>query len=295
MRRRLFHRHPEPSARAVRDEWLRWLELGGARPATVKGYRGTTDRLLNRYPELALPDLTDEHILGIIEEANPRSRQSRRSAFANFFGWAYRSKRIERNPMHFVPAYKQLPQEPVEVFTEAECAVLCALPEPDGTLMALLLGSGLRKSEACNISVRRVDLENAELHVVEGAKGGHSRIVPLEHRLVSRLAGYFLTEGLNPDEYLWYTHPGGQKERRHHRPLVGGSMHSWWVRSIESSGVPYRNLHVTRHTYATQWRRRGLVMDDVGILLGHRDIKTTKRVYDHTTIYDVRKRMEELP
>lgn len=286
---------PQATARQVRDEWLQWLELGGARPATIKGYRWTTDRLLDRYPELTFEQFTDEHILGIIEESNPASRQARRSAFANWFGWGYRAKRLKHNPMHHVPTYKQPDQQPVDVFTETECAVLCALPEPDGTLMALLLGSGLRKSEASNLSVRRVDLENGELHVVEGAKGGHSRIVPLEHRLVSRLAGYFITEGLNPEDFLWYTHPGGQKERRHHRALVGGSMHSWWVRCVEASGIPYRNLHVTRHTYATQWRRRGLVMDDVGVLLGHRDIKTTKRVYDHTTIYDVRKRMEELP
>lgn len=292
---RFFRRKPVATARQERDEWLAWLELGGARPATIKGYRWTTDRLLDRYPELSFEQFTDEHILGIIEEANPRSRQSRRSAFANFFGWAYRSKRLKFNPMHHVPVYKQLPQQTVEVFTEAECAALRALPSPDGTLMALLLGSGLRKSEAANLAVRRVDLENAELHVIEGAKGGHSRIVPLEHRLVSLLAGYFLTEGLNDDDFLWYTHPGGQRERSHRRPLVAGSMHSWWVRCIEASGVPYRNLHVTRHTYATNWRRRGLVMDDVGVLLGHRDIKTTKRVYDHTTIYDVRKRMEELP
>lgn len=292
---RFWRRKPTATARQERDEWLAWLELGGARPATIKGYRGTTDRLLNRWPELRFAEFTDEHILGVIEEANPRSRQSRRSAFANWFGWGKRSKRLEHNPMHHVPVYKQLPQEPVEVFTEAECAILCALPEPDGTLMALLLGSGLRKSEAANLSVRRVDLENAELHVVEGAKGGHARIVPLEHRLVSSLAGYILTEGLNPDDFLWYTHPGGQKERSHRRALVGGSMHNWWVRCVEASGIPYRNLHVTRHTYATNWRRRGLVMDDVGILLGHRDIKTTKRVYDHTTIYDVRKRMEQLP
>lgn len=47
-------------------------------------------------------------------------------------------------------------------------------------------------------------------------------------------------------------------------------------------------------TYATEWRRRGLVLDDVGTLLGHADLKTTRRVYDHTTIYDVRKRMEAL-
>lgn len=292
--RRFWQRKPVPSARQERDEWLQWLELGGARPATIKGYQWTTDRLLDRYPELALAEFTDEHILGIIEESNPRSRQSRRSAFANFFGWAYRSKRITFNPMHHVPAYKQLPQEPVEVFSEAECAVLCALPEPDGTLMALLLGSGLRKSEAANLTVRRVDLDNAELHVVEGAKGGHSRIVPLERRLVSRLAGFFITEGLDPDQYLWYTHPGGQKQRRHDRPLVGGSMHSWWVRCMEASGLPYRNLHCTRHSYATHWRRRGLHMDDVGTLLGHADLRTTQRVYVHTRAIDVKRRMEAL-
>lgn len=292
---RLFHRHEAvPTGRQERDEWLQWLELGGARPATIKGYRWTTDRLLDRYPELSFAEFTDEHILGIIEESNPASRQARRSAFANWFGWGYRAKRIEHNPMHHVPTFKQPAQEPVDVFTEAECAVLRALPEPDGTLMALLLGSGLRKSEACNLTVRRVDLENAELHVVEGAKGGHSRIVPLEHRLISRLAGYFLTEGLNADDYLWYCHPGGRKERRHDRPIVGGSFHSWWVRSITAAGVSYRKPHTTRHTYATQWRRRGLHMDDVGFLLGHADLKTTHRVYVHTKIADVRRRMEAL-
>lgn len=290
-----FRRRPQATARQERDEWLQWLELGGARPATVKGYRWTTDRLLDRWPELAFGEFTDEHILGVIEESRPASRQSRRSAFANFFGWGFRAKRITWNPMLHVPVYKQPPQEPVEVFTAVERALLCALPEPDGTLIALLLGSGLRKSEAANLTVRRVDLDSAELHVVEGAKGGRSRIVPLEHRLVSRLAGYFLTEGLNENDYLWYTHPGGQKQRAHARALVSGSMHSWWVRCITESGVPYRKLHATRHSFATEWRRRGLAMDDVGFLLGHADLRTTSRVYVHTKLHDVRKRMEVLP
>ena len=41
----LRRREPQASARQDRDEWLQWLELGGARPATVKGYRWTTNRL----------------------------------------------------------------------------------------------------------------------------------------------------------------------------------------------------------------------------------------------------------
>jgi integrase len=104
----------------------------------------------------------------------------------------------------------------------------------------------------------------------------------------------FLLEGLDDPDFLWYCRPGGQVERRHDRPLVGASMHAWWKRCIQASGVEYRKLHTTRHTYATEWRRRGLMLDDVQFLLGHADIKTTNRVYVHTTIHDIRRRMEEL-
>jgi hypothetical protein len=42
--------HGEPSARAVRDEWLEWLRLSAFSPLTVKGYRLTSDKLLERWP-----------------------------------------------------------------------------------------------------------------------------------------------------------------------------------------------------------------------------------------------------
>lgn len=286
---------PEPTARAARDDWLEWLRLSGFAELTIKGYRLTTDRLLNRWPELKLSDFTEEHILGVIEEAKPASRQARRSAFQSLFRWAFFTKRIDFNPMHHVPTYKPGPQAPIEVFTDAECEILCSLPEPDGTLMAVLLGSGLRKAEARNLSVKRIDLDNAELHVVEGAKGGSFGVVPIEARLVARLRDYFELEGLSGDDFLWYSHPGGQERRRHDRPLVDASMHMWWKRCVEASEIPYRKLHTTRHTYATNWRRRGLAMDDVGFLLRHADYRTTQRVYVHTKAVDIRKRMQELP
>jgi integrase len=206
--------------------------------------------------ELSLSEFTDEHIVGMIDAVKPASRQARRSCFQNLFGWAYRTKRIPFNPMVHVPTLKTQPHAPVEVFTDAECKILCSLPEPDGTLMALLLGTGLRKAEARNLRVKRVDLENAELHVVEGAKNSVAGVVPMEHKLVTRLAEYFLLEGLNDDDFLWYCRPGGH-ETSSRSPLVDASMHGWWKRAVEASGIPYRNMHVTRHTYATEWRRRG--------------------------------------
>jgi integrase len=291
---RLRPRKPVPTAREEADAWLAWLKLDGMADSTIEGYRAMAYRFLDRWPDLALAEFTDEHILGFIEEANPASRQQQRGCFSNLFGWAYRTRRIPVNPMHHVQTYKQTKRDPIDVFTEAECKILCALPGPDGTLMDLMLGSGMRKSEARNLSVRRVDLEHAELHIVEGAKGSSAGVVPLEHRLVQRLAEYFLLEGLNETDFLWYSHPGGSKDRRHDRPLSNGALHLWWTRCVEQAGVPYRNLHVTRHTYATNWRRRGLQIDDVGDLLRHADPRTTKRVYTHFKAIDLRQKIDAL-
>lgn len=294
MRLRFWQKPVEPTASEQRDTWLEWLKLDGRSESTITGYRQITDRFLKRWPELLMSEMTDDIITGFIEEANPASRQQRRGAFSNWFGYAARTKRIPRNPMQFVPTYRQVPQEPVECFTDAEIAVLEALPEPDGTLVSLLLGSGIRKAEARNLRVSSVDFDNDELHIVQGAKGGSSGVIPLSHSLARRLADYIEAERLGPDDFFWYCHPGGTPTRRHDRALSDGAMHKWWNRVIADAGIPYRKLHTTRHTNATVWRRRGLPIDDVSDVLRHADPRTTRRVYVHLKAIDIRRRMEEV-
>ena len=285
---------PPASARAERDIWLEWLRLSGLSERTVYGYQRSTDRFLERWGELAFAEITDEMIQGFIEEAKPASRQQRRSPFANWFAWGYRTKRIPHNPMHHVPAYKVPVRPTINVFTEEECRQLCALPEPDGTLLALLLGTGLRKQEATMLTVKRIDLKHGELRVIEGAKGGHHRIVPLSTALLGRLERHILRNDLEETDYLWPIRPGGGSRVIFDRPITGSSFHKWFGDCLFHARVPYRKPHTTRHTYATAWRRQGLTMDDVAVLLGHADLKTTKQVYDHTNVWDVRRRMEAL-
>ena len=138
---RLFRRQQTVplSARAIRDEWLQWMLLGRLSPRTVNGYRLTTERLLKRYPELGFDEFTDEHIQGIIEESRPASRQTARAPFTNWFAWRYKTRLIPRNPMHHVDTYKQPAPPRPDVFSDVERKILCALPEPNGTLIALLL------------------------------------------------------------------------------------------------------------------------------------------------------------
>lgn len=280
------------SALEHRDEWLEWMRLSGRAKSTMDGYRQVTTRFLALHPGVRFSEFTDDQILGFIEMANPASRQQIRGCMANWFSWGFRVKRLKVDVIRYVPKFKQPPQKRPEVFTDAEHAALCALPEPDGTLMDLLLNTGMRKGEARNLTVRRIDFEHGELNIVEGAKGGSYGVVPIEHELSVRLAEFITAEELGPDDYLWYCHPGGTSVRRHDRAIADGAFHSWWVRSIAASGVAYRNPHVTRHSFATAWRRLGLSLEDTSFLLRHADFKTTKRVYDHTRVYDVRKRQQ---
>jgi integrase len=291
MRLRFWKKPKVTSLRQHRDDWLTWAEVTLS-PRTIEGYRRITDRFLDRWDDLTINDVTDVQLVPFIEEANPASRQQRRGAFANWFKWAYLGRRVTKNPMAHVPTYKQPQQEPVRCFTEAEVKTLIELPEPDGTLMAILFGSGIRKSEASHLTPRHIDFINRELHVVDGAKGGSIGVIPISTRLACRLEDYVEAEGIGPDDYFWGCNPGGSYKRRHDRPLSDGGMQKWWKRCIEASGVEYRKMHSTRHTFATVLRRRGLPMDDVSDMLRHRDPRTTKRVYVHLRAVDTRERME---
>lgn len=282
------------SALEQRDIWLDWLAMSGAAERTVDGYRRITGKFLERWPELAFDEISEEHLIGYIEDAKPCSRQQRRSAFQNWLTWATRNKRLEHNPMRFVPTYKQAPREPIEVFTDDEVKKLCALRAPDGTLMAILFGTGIRKSEARHLQVKHFDLQNAELNVVKGAKGGSAGVVPISGHLVNRVRRYIALDKLGPDDYLWYGHPGGSYARRHGKPLSDAGLHKWWVSRVEKAGVPYRNLHNTRHYFATRWRRKGLPLDDVSDALRHADVRTTRKIYVHTNAIDTRRRMKEV-
>jgi integrase/recombinase XerD len=140
---------------------------------------------------------------------------------------------------------------------------------------------------------RHCDLTRGMLRVLDG-KGGKDRDVPLDSPLMVTLAGMFTLEGIDRDDFLWYTRPGGKSVISRAKPIGEGSFHRWWATSLDRAGVRYMKPHTTRHTYATAWRREGLDVDEIQLLLGHESIRTTSDLYVHTDIRDVAARMAEL-
>lgn len=275
------------NARAAREcaDWLAWLEIEGKAPRTLDDYERTVAVLLRMYPQRALVDFTDGDLLHMLRTFPAGSRRIRRAHLASFFNWAYRTRRIASNPLDLVPKPKRHARKLIEVFTDAERVLLEGLPYPDGPLYSILFRSGIRKAEARHLLARHIDLNRGVLVVLDG-KGGKDRMVPIGS-LAQILSEWFLIDGINTDDHLWYSRPGGGTYLNRKIPIGEGSMHRWYSRCIEQAGVRYRKLHTTRHTFATAWLRAGGRLETLSLVLGHASIKTTYDEYAHLDMSDV--------
>jgi integrase len=117
-------------------------------------------------------------------------------------------------------------------------------------------------------------------------QGGWARV----RHLINALA---LVERLNPDEHVFYAVRANQRARKvmREKPVGEGTFARWWASCLASAGVAYRSPHTARHTFATRWRRRGLAIAEIQILLGHSSVRTTADLYVHTRVEDVAEHM----
>lgn len=271
------------------EDYLAWKRLSGASPATLDQYERDIARACVLRPHKGLAELVPEDLLHILESFRPASRRRARAALNGMFRWAEAWGKIERNPLDRMPRPLPEPQRVVEVFTDAEQALLAGLAElRDRVLMLILLDAGLRKAEARHLRLEHVDLRQRHLVVWHG-KGGKDRVVPLSHRLTGALAELELVDAVAPEQHLWYARRSNGSyvriERR--RPIGEASFHRWWERCLAEAGVRYRNPHTTRHTMATTWLRRGGRVGTLSKALGHSSIATTVDLYGHLDLRDV--------
>lgn len=273
--------------RAIADYLARKRNQGRA-PRTLIDKERYLATLALMYPHKTVADITSSDLDHWISQQSAGSRRHRASHINDFLEWAVRWDLITVNPMDRLDPIPMPRQKTYDIFTAAEQGLMVDLPSPNGTLLMLLLDTGLRKSEARNLQVRHVAAEPlpGQLRII-GGKGGKDRLVPLTLRLSQALAEMTLVEGLDPTDYLWSCNPGGGKVRRD-KPIGETSFHKWWGDSLHAAGVKnYRNPHMTRHTFATRYLRAGGRLETLSMVMGHSSIKTTADLYSHLDTRDV--------
>jgi site-specific recombinase XerD len=271
-------------------DFLAWMELGGAADRTLDQYERDLSRACLMYPDIGIEDFTDDDMLHVAKQFKVGERRVRIAPYRSFFKWALRRRMIAMNPCDALPEIKRNSQKVFDLFTEAERAILCGLPSPDGPLLTLMFDAGPRKADCRHLQVKdfRTDPAPGAFAFLSG-KGGKDRLVPATLRAAQAINDLVILEGLGPKDHLWYSAQANATYRqiRRHKAIGDGTFARWWTRCLDDAGVRYRNPHLTRHTFATSWLRGGGRLETLSVILGHASIKTTFDLYGHLDMTDV--------
>ncbi len=152
-------------------------------------------------------------------------------------------------------------------------AAACSEDPVANMAVTMILDTGLRVSELCDLNISDIDLQDHSAMVRDG-KGGKDRLVLFTQSTVARILAWLpLRESRNPSgDQLLVTKAGSVFQSRTVQRLMD--------RLADDAGIPRGRLtpHVLRHNFATGLLERGADLVSIQRLLGHASIATT-RVY----------------
>lgn len=288
----------------------------GRRPRTVEAYGMALARLVEflQGKQLLKADAVElEAFTGIWLHKRgvvARSRKPYVSAVKGFYAWAKARGYVARDPASEIRQPKAAQPLP-NVLSLASAERLMWAPDlntfvgiRDASILALLIGCGLRASGLVNLNVG--DLSNAEisgkprlvLRVTE--KGEKERMLPVPREAEMLLRIYLDHEGLKEfdrsiqlgsrtDQVLFVNLRNTRVPPQDYRgEAVRLSRQAVWrliQRYGEQAGVPEaeRHPHAIRHLYGTELAEDGVDLVLRQELLGHVDPKSTA-IYDHLTV-----------
>ena len=141
-------------------------------------------------------------------------------------------------------------------------------------VVTMMLDTGLRVSEVCNLDRNDIDLEDGSARVY-GGKGDKDRLVLFTRRTLERIHAWIpIREArIRDDDFAFLLNSAGRRLQPRGVQRLMDSL-------AQEAGLPKGKLtpHVLRHNFATGLLERGADLVTIQRLLGHSSIATT-RVY----------------
>lgn len=305
----------------------------GADRQTLKAYltdwltqrkRRLTDRSLDQYDaalaricehigHVRLSHLSADHVqtaVNAIEDAiSPARAAYCRSILSMALTQAVAKRLLPGNPVAGTDVPDHTPRKPPPLSVEDARKLLAAFRrEPDGALYTFALATGMRLHEM--LGLRWGDIDEAQqvatvTHQLYRKRGGGWEFRPLKTKqspvvVLSRVA----LDALAVQKRHQATQRRKAGERwqecgfvftsRHGQPHVRNSVEARLHRLLAEAGLPDLRVHDLRHGKATLHLALRTDRKVVSDMLGHRDGRTTERVYQHTPIQLHREAADEL-
>src|SRR5215469_2166955 len=211
-----------------------------------------------------------------------------RVSLGRVMSWAVQCDWLEKNPCAGVKLpYAEKKISRIILLPEQIVAIAKRLSEPYSTLVLFLAVTGLRISEA--IGIKWADLEGDVLRlsrrIYEGKSGSmknatSARSLPIPASLLARM------KTLGDGEWVFRSRAGS--------PINPGNALKRYVRpTVHELGIKLGGWHDFRHTLATRSLKKWPTKV-VSEILGHSDVVTTLKVYQHIETEDFRGPLNEL-
>ena len=252
-------------------------------PNTVASYCSDVKKFAefhNDALEKADPDAVISY-LSSRKKLSERSQARLLSSLRSFYDWLVLEKVIEENPCDKVDMPKLGVYLPTVLSVEEVEAIIDSVQREDWfglrdkAILEVLYGCGLRVSEAVELKISGVYLDEGFLRVI--GKGNKERLVPLGEMAGDALRNYLDSRpapaDAESDDVLFLNRFGKHFSRV--------SMFNLVKKQALAAGITKElSPHTFRHSFATHLVENGADLRVVQEMLGHESITTTE-VYTH--------------
>ena len=252
-------------------------------PNTVASYCSDVEKFLEG-TELDPRAVTPESVMDYLAVRKGLSKRSQArvlSSLRSFFGWCVLEGMIEDNPCDLVDSPKLGRYLPEVLSVDEVVAVIDSVDTTtsqglrDKAILEVLYGCGLRVSEAAELKIRCLYLNEGFIRVV--GKGNKERVVPVGDIASDAVNAYMAVrpDGADDasDEFLFLSRFG--------RPLSRQSIFKMIKKQALIAGIRKEiSPHTFRHSFATHLVENGADLLAVQEMLGHENVTTTE-IYTH--------------
>lgn len=258
----------------------------GMQETSLRQYKTVIAQLFNiSNKEITLCDEQDiNDFLTYYRQRNLKSQTIRNKflLLSSIFTFMYDHKYISDNPIRKIgtPKIHLTFEETISKDEEERIKVVCEkMPHKKSTkslaIFNLLLDSGIRVTELCNINLSDVNFIQREIHIREG-KGGKDRTVYFTEKTAVRLNEYLKTrDDIGEGKLIEVDTP---LFKNYHNRRPNKSNIEVLLRNIgKLSGVSRLHPHLLRATFATRLVEKGVPLNIVAEMLGHSNLHTIDR------------------
>lgn len=248
---------------------------------TLQSYRFDLEKIARRLHENQCDwhNANTTKLIQLIENQNESSNTRARCRSAVKHLYQILLQNGERNDHPLARLKNPKPSQTLPPFiSETQINALLASPDTDTAhglrdkaLLETLYASGLRVSEAANLTLTELDLDRGIINII--GKGGKQRLVPIGAEAIYWLEGYLKTARPQllkntPCHAVFVS----QKKSAITRQLA------WQIiqRYTKAIGLPPMSPHDLRHAFASHLVKYGADLRSVQMMLGHNSLNTTQ-------------------